>query len=256
MNIIFNEDCLLTMKRPEMQQQVDVVLTSPPYNMTSRKGGYADKSFRYDGYDDWKTQDEYLDFITNVFRGYDAVLVENGCVLFNFSYSIENPALPYHLVSTICNDTSFTIADTIVWKKPTAIPHPASSNRCRRICEFVYVFCREKTLDTFTTNKSFKVGANGQKYFDLVDNFIEAKNNDGSNDLNKATFSTEFAEKLLSIYAQPTALVYDNFIGIGTTAKACINRNLSYVGSELSSKQILLFEEWNEKRKQTNDQHA
>ena len=36
-NKIYNEDCFLTMDK--MQEKVDVILTSPPYNMTKRRGG-------------------------------------------------------------------------------------------------------------------------------------------------------------------------------------------------------------------------
>lgn len=243
-NIIFNEDCLHTMQRQELKGKVNVVITSPPYNMTNRKGGYADKTKRYDLYEDWRTEDEYIDFIVDVFNGYDNILVTDGCVLFNFSYSIENPSLPYKMVANICQKTNFTIADTIVWKKPTSIPHPASKNRLRRICEFVYVFARKSEIETFETNKDFSIGANNQKYYKVVDNFFEAKNNDGSNDLNKATFSTDFVKKLINIYAIENSLIYDSFIGVGTTAKGCIETGNKYIGSELSEKQILLFEKW------------
>ena len=36
-NIIYNEDCLITLDKLD-RQSVDIVLTSPPYNMTKRKG--------------------------------------------------------------------------------------------------------------------------------------------------------------------------------------------------------------------------
>ena len=58
MNKIFNENCLETMQRTELENKVDLVITSPPYNMTNRKGGYADKSKRYDVYEDWKTEND------------------------------------------------------------------------------------------------------------------------------------------------------------------------------------------------------
>lgn len=246
--MIYNENCLETMKRPELIGKVDLVITSPPYNMTNRKGGYADKTKRYDIYEDWMGETEYIDFIISVFNGYEKVLVTNGCVLFNFSYSIENPSLPYKMVAEICNRTNFSVADTIVWKKPTSIPHPASKNRLRRICEFVYVFARKTELETFKTNKSYKIGNNNQKYYDIVDNFLEARNNDGANELNKATFSTEFVKKLIQIYANDNSLIYDSFMGIGTTAKGCIETNRRYIGSELSEAQILNFREWEKKR--------
>lgn len=76
-------------------------------------------------------------------------------------------------------------------------------------------------------------------------NFIEAPNNDGSCNLNKATYSSELVYKLLEMYAgQNKGIVYDPFIGTGTTAIGVLrfnrkyNREYSYVGSELSADQV------------------
>jgi DNA modification methylase len=107
----------------------------------------------------------------------------------------------------------------------------------RRICEFVYVFSRKNELETFETNKNFIIGNNGQNYYDIIDNFIEASNNDGSNDLNKATYSTELVRKLLLLYTKENDLIYDSFIGTGTTANACIIEKRNYLGSEISKEQ-------------------
>ena len=72
-----------------------------------------------------------------------------------------------------------------------------------RIFEFVWVFARKKEVKTFKMYKEVSsVSEKGQKYYEIFDNYIEAKNNDGPNDLNKATFSTELVSKLLNMYAQ------------------------------------------------------
>jgi site-specific DNA-methyltransferase (adenine-specific)/modification methylase len=244
LNKIYNEDCLITMKDNIDKNCVNVILTSPPYNMTKRKGGYADKQKRYDEYEDWKNEDEYVKWTINIFNSFNNILKENGVVLYNFSYSIENPSLPYRIVCEILNNTEFTIADTIVWKKGTAIPHPASYNRLNRIYEFVYVFCRKKELLTFETNKEVvKTSPKGQNYYEIIDNFIIARNNDGSNPYNKATYSTELCDKLLGIYAKDKSIVYDPFMGTGTSAMSCLKRDLKYIGSELSLNQIEYFNE-------------
>ena len=52
-NTFYNEDCLETMKKME-PNSIHCVITSPPYNMTKRKGGYADKQPRYDEYQEDK----------------------------------------------------------------------------------------------------------------------------------------------------------------------------------------------------------
>jgi site-specific DNA-methyltransferase (adenine-specific)/modification methylase len=239
-NKIYNEDCLTTMTFMD-PQSVSVILTSPPYNMTKRKGGWGDKG-RYDKYKDWLDEEEYLTWTLKMFKNFDRILQDNGVVLYNFSYSIENPSLPYKLVSKILDSTNFVIADTIIWKKKMRITFPASSNRLNRKSEFVFVFVRSHELETFTTNKKvLSVSSKGQKYYECFDNIIEADNNDGSNPLNKATFSTELVTKLLDIYAPDGSLIYDPFIGVGTTGHACNKRGLDWVGSEISEKQIEYF---------------
>lgn len=235
-NQIFNEDCLITMNKLP-QSSVDLVITSPPYNMTKRKGGYADKGKRYDVYQDWKTEDEYLEWMKLIFDGYDRILKKNGSVIFNFSYSIENPILPYHLISYLGKNTTFTVVDTIIWKKPTAVPHPASYNRCRRIFEMIFIFSRKTEMDTFFMRKEYTVGKNGQKYYGVVDNFIQAPNNDESTTLNKATFSSSLVRQLLKMYGPEGGIVYDSFMGTGTTAKGAKLEGMNYWGSEISKDQ-------------------
>ena len=116
-NIIYNEDCFATINKIlENGDKVDCILTSPPYNMTKRKGGYADTG-RYDVYEDWKTEEDYLKWTVDLFNGFDTILNENRPVLYNFSYSIENPSLPYKLIANIVEKTNFTLIDTIIWKK-------------------------------------------------------------------------------------------------------------------------------------------
>ena len=74
--------------------------------------------------------------------------------------------------------------------------------------------------------------------YENIYNFIEAKNNDGSNTLNKATYSTDLCKQLLSIYAKEGSTVYDPFMGTGTSAIACEELGFDCVGSELSEAQV------------------
>lgn len=229
-------DCISVMK--EMPSgSVDCVMTSPPYNMTKRKGGNADTG-KYDVYVDWKDEEEYLSWSADIFNAIDNVLVQNGVVAYNFSYSIENPSLPYKLVAYIENNTDFVLVDTIVWKKKSGLPFPANEKRLSRLWEYVFVFARASEIDTFNIYKGISsVGSNGQKYYNVVYNYIEAKNNNGKTPFNQATFSTELVDFVLSLYAKAGDTILDPFNGTGTTGVSCVGNKMDYVGIELSEKQ-------------------
>ena len=244
---IFNEDCVKTMQNME-SGECDIILTSPPYNTGKRIEYWSNKKIdgkrvykiekRYDKHCDQKTDDEYIKWTLDIFGHFDRVLKRKGCILYNLSYGSESPNLLWRLIADITNKSNFMVADCIVWKKKCAVPNSTSKNKLTRICEFVFVFCRKSEVTTFETNKKVKsVSPVGQKFYEVFYNFVEAKNNDGSCALNKATYSTELCEKLLLMYAKRGAVVYDPFMGSGTTAAACKKMGLNCIGSEISEAQ-------------------
>ena len=101
------------------------------------------------------------------------------------------------------------------------------------------MFCRKDEYKTFQCNKEVsQVAKTGQTFYKNIYNFIEAPNNDGPNKLNKATYSSDLCEQLLKIYGVEGSIVYDPFIGTGTTAVACKRLGLDCVGSEISKEQV------------------
>ena len=246
-NKIYNEDCFVTMSNIS-EKSVDCVLTSPPYNTGGRAHYWSnkiingkrvyDKEKRYDEYVDNKTTQEYISWSINLFNNYEKILKANGCILYNISYGNENPNVLWLLLAEIINKTELMVADCIVWKKKTALPNNTSKNKMTRICEFVFVIVRKDEFMTFNTNKEvINTTKEGQDYYEVFYNILEAKNNDGKNNLNKATFSTDLVRKLLNIYVPKDSLVYDSFMGTGTTALGCINENINFIGSEISTDQ-------------------
>ena len=243
-NKIYNEDCMKTM---EELRDVDVVITSPPYN-TSRKGSSldaADVNIRYDEFDACRPNEEYIAWTNDIFNAFDKTLKPNGCILYNLSYSSENIALMWLTVASVMQNTPFTIADCIIWKKKSAAPNSESTNKLTRICEFVFVFCRKTELSTFNCYKEKGVQRpNGQQHYKNYFNFLEAPNNDEVCPIHKATYSTILCRKLMLLYSKEGDTIYDPFMGTGTTAIACIREKRNYVGSELSPRYI----DWAEKR--------
>lgn len=238
-NKIYNEDCLLTMSNLDFK--VNAVISSPPYNII--RPNSTDRG--YDIYKDDKTNDEYIDWTLNIFKGYNSILEKNGIILYNMSYGTENTILMNLVVADLIRNSDFTLADIIIWKKQTATPNNVSHNKMTRIVEYIYVFCRKDEFYTFQCNKKkLKQRESGQDIYENIYNFITAKNNDSSVDLNKATYSTELVRKLLLLYTKENDIIYDSFMGTGTTANACIIENRRYVGSEISKEQC----EYAEKR--------
>ena len=231
-NKIFNEDNLKTMKRiPD--GLIDGIVTSPPYNITTkRKDVYYNNGYSEN---DNLTQDEYLEVRTNEFKEFSRIMNDRGVICYNISYHNENPILPTLLMTKIHNETDLTIADIITWKKSNAIPFQTSPTKLSRLCELVYVIVKKEHLHDFITNKEIsKINEKTkQKFYKNYVNIIEAKNNDGIKCKLKASYSEEFVEKLMNIYFPEESLIYDPFMGIATTARACKKNNRNYLGSEL-----------------------
>ena len=244
LNKIYNEDCMRTM---EDLRDVDLVITSPPYN-TSRKGSSldaADVNIRYDVFDDCRPNDEYIAWTNDIFNAFDKTLKTNGCILYNLSYSSENIALMWLTVASVIQNTPFTIADCIIWKKKSAAPNSESTNKLTRICEFVFVFCRKTELATFNCYKEKGMQRpNGQQHYKNYFNFLEAPNNDEVCPIHKATYSTILCRKLMLLYSKEGDTIYDPFMGTGTTAIACLKEKRHYIGSEISER----YCEWAKKR--------
>ena len=249
----YNEDCLQNMKRmAEKNFKIDLVLTSPPY-ATSRSTVKTEKAIetynrRYDICLDNMTDEEYCNWTVDIFDHLDKVLSKNGVVLYNISYGSENPSVMWLAISDIIRRTNFMIADCIIWKKKSALPNNVG-NKLTRITEFVFVICRKNEFKTFNINKKIKSVREdtGQKYYENTYNFIEAKNNDGTCKLNKATYSSDLCLQLLDIYATPNTIVFDPFMGSGTTGvaceKFCQEDTMMCIGCELSADQITFSKE-------------
>lgn len=244
---IHNENCFDTLERLKAEgKKVNIVLTSPPYNTarcvnTERSREILNQ--RYDIHFDNMTDEEYHKWTADLFTEFDKVLAPNGVVLYNISYGSENPNAMWEAVEAI-RHTNFMIADTIIWKKSSALPNNTSSNKLTRIVEFVFVCCRKDEFKTFQANKEVtSTNARGQKYYENIFNFVEAPNNDGPCKLNKATYSSDLVLHLLNIYARPTDVIYDPFMGTGTTIVGAIKykggeNDLEVIGSELSAAQV------------------
>ena len=242
---IYNKDCIEFMQNLDVK--VNCVMTSPPYNTgrpSNSERSRNERESRYDVHIDNKSPTEYIEWTLQLFGLFDRILCDNGVILYNVSYSSdgsvnsENCDLVWRVICHIIEKTNFTVADRIIWKKGSALPNNTSSNKLTRIVEDVFVFCRKSEYKTFSCNKEVSATSErGQKYYKNYFNFLEAKNNDGSCNLNKATYSSDLVVKLLSLYCREGDIVFDPFMGTGTTAVGAKMLNMHYIGTEISEAQ-------------------
>ena len=97
---------------------VDVVLTSPFYNTSSKSKvqtkeqlGNANQRGRYDTIVDTYTREEYCDFMVDLFNKMHDGLQDNAVILFNISYSAGNPDGYMFALSDIIRKTDYTLVD-------------------------------------------------------------------------------------------------------------------------------------------------
>ena len=245
-------DCLDVMSSMD-EYFVDIVITSPPYG-TCRSETFSKESsqkrkynMRYDAFVEDRTPEEYCQWSVDVFNAIDKVLKKNRIVLYNFGLGNDGHTEYtsydwFNTVKSVIDRTPFTVADVLVWKKRSALPNNTSPNKSTRICEPVIVFCRKDELMSFPSNKKVvNQFATGQNLYSPFYNIFEARNNDGSCELNKATFSTQFVDRLIDLYVPDEQrngwIVLDPFSGTGTTGISAIAHGMRYVGIELSKAQ-------------------
>jgi len=233
----------------EMMKKIDdksiqLVVTSPPYNKTKRTDGLNniyDKAV----HDDNMTDEDYIQWMVNVFKEYDRILKDTGVVAFNMSYSTYSPSLPYFVINEIFKNTNFIIADTVSWEKSSCIPTPGHPQALTRRCELVYIFVKKQHLEDYEVNKEVQTLAQntGQKFYRTYFNILRAKNNDGKIEGHGATFSSDFAKFFIDLYSFPDTIVLDNFMGTGTTGVAALELGRYWIGIDNSQAYIDIADE-------------
>ena len=90
-------------------RSVDVVVTSPPYNLGTS----------YSGYDDTIPRDQYLDWLEDWARSVDAVLSDEGSLFLNIGAKPSDPSVPFQVLARMQNH--FRLQNVIHWIKSISI---------------------------------------------------------------------------------------------------------------------------------------
>jgi site-specific DNA-methyltransferase (adenine-specific) len=108
-------DCIEGMRTHVPDTSVDVVVTSPPYNL----------GIKYASYEDSLTKDEYLSWTLAWAREVRRSLKDDGSLFLNIAGSLKEPLLPHQVVNLLVGtERLFHLQNTIHWVKSIAIPGP------------------------------------------------------------------------------------------------------------------------------------
>lgn len=112
MEVMYNEDCRDVMKGME---PVDLVVTSPPYNVDLGNNKYKHEGYR--SYDDNKSHHNYIGWLRSIFQQVYDVLKPGGRVAINIGDG-KNGRVPTHVdVSAFMQDIGYLPFTTIIWDK-------------------------------------------------------------------------------------------------------------------------------------------
>ena len=232
LNKIYNESCLETMKKIP-NDSVHAVITSPPYNMNLRirKGKYCSRqivkelSTKYDGFDDNLPIEEYFEFHKKVLN---ELLRISNLIFYNVQIVTGSKRAIFKLIG----EFSDNLKDIIIWNKGHAQPamHEQVLNRQS---ELILVF--EKS---YPISRQFKTAEFKRGTLSDVWNIKPKRKNQGHG----ATFPEELVETILQNFTKKNDVIYDPFLGTGTTAVVAKKLHRYYIGSEIIEKYYQISE--------------
>lgn len=218
-NKIYNEDCLETMSK--MQNLfIDNVITSPPYNVGYNNMFGKDVS-KYQKYDDKQTKEFYEKWLFNVID--ELLRVTKNHIFFNIQMLGNNK----NTVLKLMGKYEDKIKDIIIWNKKVAPPHIEEGVMNSKF-EFIIILSNQKP-----DKKKFYDG-NFKGNFNNVIEGMNASQNEYSK-IHSATFPLYLPRTILTKFGKQGDLIYDPFMGTGTTAIASIIEKRKYIGSEIDS---------------------
>lgn len=233
-NNIYNEDCLKTLSKIK-DNTIDLVVTSPPYNMNLRirNGKYCSRqivkefSTKYNGFDDNMPIDDFYNLHLKVLNE----LLRTSSIIF---YNIQIVTGSKRAFFKIIGELSDYLKDIIVWDKNYAQPAMAKKVLNRRT-ELILVFDSENAI-----SRQFKTANFNRGTLDDIWQIARGKKISSSH---SAVFPEELAKTIIENFSNEGDLVYDPFMGTGTTARMAKTLNRKYIGSEISKEYCDIIEQ-------------
>jgi len=245
LNKIYNEDCIQTMAR--MQDNfIDLTVTSPPYDNLRTYNGYS------------------FDFETiakELFR----VTKEGGVVVWivgdaTIKGSETGTSFKQALYFIECG---FNLHDTMIYEKPNCYAFDSRQGRYKNIFEYMFIFSKGKPKThnlikdkpvksagkVFNSTKGRDKNGNLRKNNNVTALDFQVKyniwkfSNDARGTKHPAIFPEQLANDHIISWSNENDIVYDCFMGSGTTAKMALSNERNYIGSEISKEYCHIIEE-------------
>jgi len=215
-NTVIQGDCLEVMKEiPD--GSIDMVLTSPPYNLgnTHHTGG-----IRHKAYDDNMPEDEYQAWQIKVLDECYRVLKDDGSIIYNHKNRIKNGVqiTPYEWILK----TSFIVKQEIVWFNGS---QNFDKIRFYPMTERIYWLAKSPKTKLF----------NAINHHDLFDK--KEWKAVGTKGEHKRAFPEKMVEDILKCFPDSLTIL-DPFAGSGTTAVACKELGRDFIMIEQDAKYV------------------
>lgn len=229
MNVIYNEDCLDTMARMP-DEFIQATITSPPYDDLRDYEGYS--------FDFHKTAESLL----RVTKSGGVVVWVVADATHNGSKSGTSFRQALHF-----KELGFNLHDTMIYEKNSpAYPASKTGTRYTQIYEFMFVFSKGQPKAKLLCDKPNKWA--GHKDFsgklkNPVPEFSPRNNiwkyTTSFNGIeHPAPFPERLAQDHILTWSEIGDVIYDPFMGSGTTAKMAKMNDRNFIGSEISDKYV------------------
>lgn len=232
-NEIFNEDCVLTLDRME-DDLLDLTITSPPYNV----------DLKYINYDDNRSMENYLEWLTVIFSKIYAKTKTGGRCVINIGDQ-KNGQISLHTeIINLMNKIGWLNFSIIIWNKNTCNARTAwgsyqspSQPSFPRPFEYILIFAKKQLNLNFKAITDLSKKEFADWSYGLWAIKPETKKID-----HPAPFPIDIPKRCMKMLSWVDSIVYDPFMGSGTTAIACKITNRKYIGSEISNEYCQISE--------------
>lgn len=224
--VIHNESCLETLSKMS-DDSIDLVITSPPYNLRRRvskgklisRGNDTPKNVaKYTEFTDDLPTEDYLDFHSKVLS---ECLRVSERVFYNIAVVAGSKQALFQMIGTYAE----YLKDIIIWDKGHGEP-AVQEGVLNRQFEFILVFEKDYPISRmFRKNVHFNRGTLSDVWMIPREKHVESHG---------AVMPTRLVRTILDNFSAEGDLVYDPFMGSGTTAVVCKEMRRNWIGSEIN----------------------